>query len=120
MKLFTPFSSLPLLFFTFFLCDYLGPSGCRALPFSGARQADIAVQKGHGVESSSCEKDPECLLRLFEQLEEASRIADIAYCVPAPGIYKPFQCAGRCREFQGFELVKVRFTSLVLSTCFRI
>lgn len=45
---------------------------------------------------------------LFDSLEELARIVDITYCVGTTGIYKPFQCAGRCKEFEGFELVKVR------------
>ncbi|KAL8997874.1 MAG: hypothetical protein Q9169_002956 [Polycauliona sp. 2 TL-2023] len=45
---------------------------------------------------------------LFDDLEQLSRIVDIAYCVGALGlgIQKPFQCASRCQDFQGFELVK--------------
>lgn len=47
---------------------------------------------------------------LFADLEELSRIVDISYCVglTGTGIQKPFQCASRCHEFQGFELVTVR------------
>ena len=45
---------------------------------------------------------------LFNELEELSRIVDISYCVGATGgIEKPFECAGRCAEFEGFELVTV-------------
>ncbi|KAG5290224.1 extracellular lipase [Histoplasma ohiense] len=42
---------------------------------------------------------------LFTSLEELSRIVDITYCVGTTGVYKPFICAGRCHEFEGFELV---------------
>jgi hypothetical protein len=42
---------------------------------------------------------------LFESLEELSRIVDISYCVGSTGIWKPFQCASRCKEFEGFELI---------------
>src|SRR5947208_3016308 len=44
---------------------------------------------------------------LFSSLEELARIVDITYCVGTTGIYKPFRCAGRCHEFEGFELVTV-------------
>lgn len=45
--------------------------------------------------------------QLFVELEELSRIVDIAYCVgnPGLGIGKPFSCWGRCDEFPNFELV---------------
>lgn len=48
---------------------------------------------------------------LFSSLEELSRIVDITYCVGTTGVYKPFTCAGRCHEFEGFELVTVCPTS---------
>lgn len=44
---------------------------------------------------------------LFAELEELARIVDISYCVGTTGIQKPFQCLGRCGEFEGFELVDV-------------
>lgn len=46
---------------------------------------------------------------LFTELEELSRIVDIAYCVglTGAGIQKPFLCASRCQDFEGFELVTV-------------
>lgn len=46
-------------------------------------------------------------LELFTNLEELSRIVDISYCVGTTGIQKPFQCASRCQDFNGFELVTV-------------
>lgn len=46
---------------------------------------------------------------LFSDLEELSRIVDIAYCVGTAGlgIQKPFLCASRCQDFKHFELIKV-------------
>lgn len=44
---------------------------------------------------------------LFHSLAELARIVDISYCVGNTGIHKPFQCLGRCSEFDGFELIKV-------------
>jgi hypothetical protein len=44
---------------------------------------------------------------LFADLEEAARLADIAYCVGISGIWKPFGCLSRCGDFEGFELVDV-------------
>lgn len=48
-------------------------------------------------------------VELFNDLEELSRIVDIAYCVGTAGlgIQKPFLCASRCQDFKHFELVKV-------------
>ncbi|OAF58604.1 hypothetical protein VC83_04982 [Pseudogymnoascus destructans] len=42
---------------------------------------------------------------LFADLEEAARLADIAYCVGISGIWKPFGCLSRCSDFEDFELV---------------
>ncbi|OBT74935.1 hypothetical protein VF21_06051 [Pseudogymnoascus sp. 05NY08] len=42
---------------------------------------------------------------LFADLEEAARLADIAYCVGISGIWRPFGCLSRCGDFEGFELV---------------
>lgn len=46
---------------------------------------------------------------LFADLEELSRIVDIAYCVGGfgLGIGKPFECPSRCGDFESFELVTV-------------
>ncbi|KAI1910911.1 hypothetical protein LOZ65_006286 [Ophidiomyces ophidiicola] len=52
---------------------------------------------------------------LFNSLDELARIVDITYCVGTIGIYPPFQCAGRCKEFKGFELVKTWNTGPLLS-----
>lgn len=46
---------------------------------------------------------------LFHSLEELARIVDISYCVGSTGIYQPFQCLSRCKEFESFELVTVRY-----------
>lgn len=45
--------------------------------------------------------------KLFYELEELSRIVDISYCVGTTGIQKPFLCASRCEDFEGFDLVSV-------------
>jgi hypothetical protein len=55
-------------------------------------------------------RGPNMSQKLFSSLEELARIVDITYCVGTTGIYKPFRCAGRCREFEGFELVTVGIT----------
>ncbi|QIW99933.1 hypothetical protein AMS68_005451 [Peltaster fructicola] len=54
---------------------------------------------------------------LFADLERASRIADIAYCVTSysTGISKPFNCSSRCEDFPGFELLKAFNTGPALS-----
>ena len=45
--------------------------------------------------------------KLFHELEELARIVDISYCVGTTGIQKPFLCASRCQDFEGFELITV-------------
>ncbi|KAL8954057.1 MAG: hypothetical protein Q9222_000114 [Ikaeria aurantiellina] len=52
-------------------------------------------------------------IELFNDLEEFSRIVDIAYCIGTAGlgIQKPFLCASRCQDFEHFELVKVSLVS---------
>lgn len=65
--------------------------------------------------SSNHDVSPE----VFADLEESSRIVDIAYCVglTGTGIQKPFLCASRCQEFANFELVTVgNVSSLVRPT----
>lgn len=53
---------------------------------------------------------------LFKDLEELSRIVDIAYCVGGfgLGIEKPFECPSRCHDFKTFELVTVSFLDICL------
>ena len=45
--------------------------------------------------------------KLFYELEELARIVDVSYCVGTTGIQKPFLCASRCQDFEGFELITV-------------
>ena len=45
--------------------------------------------------------------RLFDSLEELSRIVDISYCVGTTGVHEPFECLSRCKDFEGFELITV-------------
>lgn len=51
--------------------------------------------------------DPVISTELFQDLEELSRVVDISYCVGVTGIWKPFECASRCGDFKGWELVTV-------------
>jgi len=55
--------------------------------------------------------------QLFADLEELSRIVDIAYCVGdlGLGIKKPFSCVSRCKDFENFELIKTWHTGPLLS-----
>jgi lipase (class 3) len=54
---------------------------------------------------------------LFAELEELSRIVDIAYCVglQGPGIQEPFECFSHCADFENFELVSTFNTGQLLS-----
>ncbi|KAL2369330.1 triacylglycerol lipase [Blastomyces gilchristii SLH14081] len=65
--------------------------------------------------SRSSQKARTVSKELFSSLEELSRIVDITYCVGTTGVYKPFTCAGRCHEFEGFELVTTWNTGPFLS-----
>ncbi len=44
---------------------------------------------------------------LFSELEELSKLVDIAYCVGMTGVWPPFECMSRCKAFTGYELVTV-------------
>lgn len=48
--------------------------------------------------------------KLFNSLEELSRLVDISYCVGTTGVKKPFQCLSHCAEFPNLELIEVRVT----------
>ncbi|QSZ30116.1 hypothetical protein DSL72_004636 [Monilinia vaccinii-corymbosi] len=52
---------------------------------------------------------------LFHSLEELARLVDISYCVGTSGISKPFQCASRCDDFPGYELVDTFNTGVAKS-----
>ncbi|TLD39414.1 ABC transporter G family member 19 [Venturia nashicola] len=54
---------------------------------------------------------------LFADLEELSRVVDIAYCVGGfgLGIERPFECPSRCGDFESFELVTTWNTGPLLS-----
>lgn len=71
-----------------------------AIAILGQSQQEIlgTLQSDHNVSDG-----------LFRDLEELSRVVDIAYCVGTAGlgIQKPFLCASRCQDFKHFELVKV-------------
>lgn len=54
-------------------------------------------------------------LSLFHSLEELARLVDISYCVGTSGISKPFQCASRCDDFPGYELVNTFNTGVAKS-----
>jgi hypothetical protein len=91
---------LALFFFTFV---------AGAVPPRPAAQAPL-LKHAHNETSISTS--------LFAELEELSRIVDIAYCVGTAGlgIQKPFQCASRCGEFENFELVTVSHKPCALVT----
>ncbi|OJJ47441.1 hypothetical protein ASPZODRAFT_130904 [Penicilliopsis zonata CBS 506.65] len=66
----------------------------------------VAAQNGPEREVSA---------KLFESLEESSRLVDIAYCIGSTGVHKPFECLSRCQEFEGFELITTWNTGPLLS-----
>ncbi|KAI2788520.1 Lipase A [Penicillium oxalicum] len=53
--------------------------------------------------------------KLFNSLEELSRLVDISYCVGTTGVKKPFQCLSHCAEFPNLELIETWNTGILLS-----
>ncbi|KAE8147031.1 Alpha/Beta hydrolase protein [Aspergillus avenaceus] len=53
--------------------------------------------------------------RLFDTLEELSRIVDVSYCIGTTGVHQPFDCLSRCKEFPGFELITTWSTGHLIS-----
>lgn len=52
---------------------------------------------------------------LFTDIERLARLVDITYCVGASGIYQPFTCASRCKEFPNVRLASTWNTGVLLS-----
>lgn len=51
----------------------------------------------------------------FSDLERLARLVDITYCVGTSGVYKPFTCASRCKDFPQLELASTWNTGALLS-----
>lgn len=51
----------------------------------------------------------------FSDLERLARLVDITYCVGTSGVYKPFTCASRCKDFPHLELASTWNTGVLLS-----
>ncbi|PGG99306.1 hypothetical protein AJ79_08573 [Helicocarpus griseus UAMH5409] len=75
----------------------------------------LPEQRADLHDGAKCQDSRNVSKELFSSLEELSRIVDIAYCVGTTGVYKPFQCLGRCHEFPGFELLTTFNTGPLLS-----
>jgi hypothetical protein len=81
-----------------------GVATCSPLtPSSRESQHHVGSFSIVGLDSSNSNVSVE----LFAELEEFSRIVDIAYCVGVTGIRAPFECASRCNEFPEYQLVDV-------------
>lgn len=52
---------------------------------------------------------------LFTDIERLARLVDITYCVGTSGIYPPFTCASRCKEFPNLRLASTWNTGVLLS-----
>lgn len=92
--------------------------------FPVSKPIDQSVSASHTRSSPSssistqfqlAHNQPTISLRLFHSLEELARLVDISYCIGTSGISKPFQCASRCDEFPGYELVDTFNTGVVKS-----
>jgi hypothetical protein len=64
----------------------------------------------YGSHEASVPGNHNVSVKFFAELEEFARLVDIAYCVGVTGIQAPFECASRCDEFPGYQLVDVRLT----------
>lgn len=90
----------------FLLIGAVSTALASALP-----STDILTQHTLGKDGSKFDvpKNQAISQELFDELEELSRIVDIAYCVGTlnSGIESPFQCLSFCKDFPKFELVRV-------------
>ena len=50
--------------------------------------------------------------RFFAHLERLSRLVDITYCVGTTGLWRPFECVSRCKDFPTLELVETWNTEI--------
>lgn len=53
--------------------------------------------------------------RFFAHLERLSRLVDITYCVGTTGLWHPFECVSRCKDFPTLELVETWNTGPLMS-----
>lgn len=51
----------------------------------------------------------------FAHLERLSRLVDITYCVGTTGLWHPFECVSRCKDFPTLELVETWNTGPLMS-----
>lgn len=88
----------------------LALSAIAVTPYVALASPTSQVPLSAGLSSAH---DRQISSKLFAELEELSRIVDISYCVGSTGIQKPFQCASRCQDFDGFDLVTVSACSVL-------
>lgn len=74
-------------------------------------QQPISLRSGHDDDLSTRSVSP----AFFTDLERLARLVDIAYCVGTSGIYQPFSCASRCKEFPNLRLSSTWNTGALLS-----
>lgn len=51
----------------------------------------------------------------FSEIERLARLVDISYCVGTSGIYQPFSCASRCKDFPNLRLESTWNTGVLMS-----
>ncbi len=128
MMIKTSVSTYPLIFSSFFLLFFFftrlaqSTTSTTSTPTSSGIVGTIPSSSFSSDSDYKSNEDKEhrpISPRLYNDLEELSRLVDIAYCVGTTGIEHPFLCAGRCQEFPGVELVTVCLsTYLFLSELF--
>lgn len=91
------------------IASLLAFTSTSILAFALSSPAPTRLDSPRPIDSSNLS------IALFAELEELSRIVDISYCVGTTGIQRPFRCASRCEDFEGFELVETFNTGALMS-----
>lgn len=74
-------------------------------------QRPISSRPGSDDEPSALSVSPS----FFSDIERLARLVDIAYCVGTSGVYQPFSCASRCKDFPNLHLASTWNTGPLLS-----
>ncbi|KAI5848646.1 Alpha/Beta hydrolase protein [Morchella snyderi] len=87
------------------------------LPLLALQLPPTATASPVGQHSNPPPRNPPISDALFAELEELSRIVDIAYCVGSlnTGVSPPFQCLSYCKDFPTFTLQQTWNTGATLS-----
>lgn len=79
-----------------------------------ASTASLAIPDQSAAEARDELTAESVSVSLFGSLERTARLVDIAYCVGTTGVYPPFACASRCKDFPTLHLVSTWNTGVLL------